>query len=118
MAKEKRTSVHFDRDKNAFVGITKELKKQLSDTFPGVDIDQEISKMHIWLITNPAGRSRIGSINFIMHWLGRSFENKGIQVVSKEKVESDSPLGILYQEYLNDLWKNATHIHEFNTIRR
>lgn len=117
MAKEKRASVHFNRDTQQFVGIDDVVKKQLHDIYKGIDVDSELSKMRLWL-TSSKGKRRIGNIGFIMNWLSNASPSVPTIKEQFDLLESDTPLGELLHEYCMDLWKNREHILEFNTIRR
>lgn len=117
MAKNKRTSVYFDRETLKFVGIDESVKKQLSDTYKGIDVDSELNKMSLWL-NSSRGKKRIGNIGFIMNWLGNASPAPQSISQSFDLIESDTPLGHLLQDYLEGLWKNREHILEFNTIRK
>lgn len=114
MAKEKRASVYFDRDTQHFKNITDDVKKTLSETFPGVNINQELGKMELWLNEHP---SRMGAIGFIMNWLQRACPKPSINT-ELDAMQSDSSLGVILRDYLEDLWKNREHILTFNTIRK
>lgn len=116
MSKDKRNSVYFDRDKLDFVGLDDVVKKQLSEAYPGIDIDSELKKMSLWLCTSK-GKTRKGNIGFIMNWLSNA--SVPTQEISQSTItELDSSLDSLFKDYRKDLWKNREHILEFNTIRR
>ncbi len=106
MAKVKRTSVYFDRESNEFVGLTDTVMSDLAKAYKHVDLQAELSKMKLW-IQSPKGRTRLGTMAFITSWLNN------VKPLDKH----DSPLGTLFDNYLEDLWKNSAHILEFNTIR-
>lgn len=117
MAKDKRTSVYFDREKLEFVGLDDVVKKQLIETYQGIDLDRELNKMKIWLGSSK-GKDRKGTIGFIMNWLQNATPSIPHVSIDLDLMESDSPLGLLLQDYRKDLWKNRENILEFNTIRR
>jgi hypothetical protein len=118
VAKDKRTSVYFDRETLKFVGIDDAVKKQLKETYKGIDVDSELNKMAIWL-TSSKGKKRKGNIGFVMNWLNNASPSTAPTIKEHyDLLESDSPLASLLQDYLKDLWKNREHILEFNTIRR
>lgn len=112
MTKNNRTSIHFDRKLKQFVGITDAIKTELRETFKGVNVDQELSKMSLWLQSDK-GQRRKGHIGFVWNWLSNVHPSLSDQIPLK----SDSPLGILYAEYVQSLWKNREHILESNTLR-
>ncbi len=118
VAKDKRTSVYFDREKLTFVGLDKAQIKQLKDTYKGIDVDSELKKMGLWL-TSSKGNKRKGNIGFILNWLNNASPETTAKINQQlDLYEVDSPLRPLLQEYLQDLWKDREHILEFNTIRR
>jgi hypothetical protein len=117
VAKNKRTSVYFDRETLKFVGIDESIKKQLLDTYKGIDVDSELNKMSLWL-NSSKGKKRTGNIGFIMNWLSNASPIPQTISQSYDLIESDTPLGHLLQDYLEGLWKNREHILEFNTIRK
>lgn len=107
MGKESHTSVYYDRDAQCFVGLDSKIQG-LKKTFMGIDVDQELSKMGLWLQSSK-GKRRKGDIRFILSWLGRSApRNSQLDII-------DSPLTPYIDIYLEDLWKNSQHILEFNT---
>mgnify|MGYP001570165708 CR=1 FL=1 len=116
MIKDKRTSVFFDRETNKFRGIDSQILKQLQDTYEGIDIDKEIKKMCLWLVSEK-GMKRKGHIGFIINWLNNATPMPPTTTEHLDLMQSDSPLGQLVREYLLDLWKDRDHILEFNTIR-
>lgn len=119
MAKDNRTFVYFDRDKLVFVGLEDAQIKQLKETYKGIDVDVELKKMGLWLLSQK-GSKRRGNIGFILNWLNNS-RPQGTPPSTTEQFnlyEVDSPLRPLLQEYLKDLWKGREHILEFNKIRK
>jgi hypothetical protein len=114
--KEEEPSVHFDRKENRFVGITEVIKKRLCETYKDVDVDRELGKMQLWLMDNKKGKTRKGTLSFIINWL-LNVKPSILPTEDKIKAEPSSPLGIVYKDYLKDLWKNREHILEFNTKR-
>lgn len=113
MAQDKRSSVYFDRDTLLFMGLDNVIKKQLSDSYPYVDIDQELNKMGLWL-TTPKGRRRVGNIGFIIHWLN----NANPSVPDKIHKKDVSPIDQLLDEYLGGVWKKAEHILTMNATTK
>lgn len=93
-----------------FVGLTETYKKRLREIYKGVDIDAELSKMCLWL-ASPKGLNRTGEVGFILKWLNNALER--IPVTNNEIT---IPISHIFDDYLKDLWKNAEHILELNTI--
>lgn len=110
-------NIYFDRKRNKFFGITRDIKNQLKKAHKGVDVDAELVKMVLWL-TSPKGLERRGDMTFILGWLGRVFPKPIKPDDSFDLMESNTKLGNLFKEYLTDLWKNKEHIFEINTIKR
>jgi hypothetical protein len=102
-------NVHFDREKQQFVGIDELMKKHLINSYPGIDIEKEFGKMSVWLNT-PKGKTRKGNISFIMNWLGNAEPTR-----PTKEVEIDKHLEPLRENYCKELWKNREHILAFNT---
>ena len=116
MAKDKRNSVYFDRDTNKFIGLDSQILKQLYVTYDGIEVDTEIKKMELWLLSEK-GKRRKGNIGFIINWLNNVTPMPPTKTEQLDLIQSNSPLGHLVREYLMDLWNKAQHILEFNTIR-
>jgi hypothetical protein len=114
MAKRKTTSVSFDRKTNSFTGLEGDVLAQLLATYKGIDVQKELGKMSLWLMSDK-GKDRKGELSFIMYWLNRV---RAEPIVSQsDHSETNLPLGHLLNDYLTDLWKNSSHIHEFNRIK-
>lgn len=116
MAKDNRSTVIFDRETNKFQGLDDQIMKQLRETYPKVDIDLQLNKMSLWLMSD-RGKKRKGSIGFIVNWLNNASPQVMGTTEQLDLIDSDSPLGHLIREYLEEGWKNNQHIYEFNTIR-
>lgn len=99
-----------------FVGIDEAVKKQLRETYKGVNVDFELEKMGLWL-NSPKGKKRSGNIAFVTKWLNNAFLSQAHSVTEQFDL-MDNSLRPLFQEYLQDLWKNREHILKFNTIKR
>lgn len=112
MAKDKRTFVSFDRANYKFIGLTSDLKEELKKTYKGINLESELTKMMIWLISSK-GLMHKGNFSFIKNWLNRAY-----QEVLPPSSDEDTTLADLFKDYLKDLWKNREHILEFNTLRR
>lgn len=116
MAKEKRTSVYFDRKTFKFVNLQEDDIKHLKETYKGIDVDFELNKMGLWLSTK--GKRYQGNIGFILNWLSKSSIANSNTKQHIEQQEQDTPLRPLIHEYLKDLWKGREHILAFNKIRK
>lgn len=118
MGKIKGTSIYFNRETLQFVGVDEAVKKQLSESYKGVNVDAELSKMALWL-SSPKGKKRRGNLGFIMNWLNNACLAEMPPIREQfDLIEVDNPLQPHFQKYLKDLWKNREHILEFNTIKR
>lgn len=117
MAKAKEL-IYFDREKDEFVGITDKVKKQLKELHPSTDLERELLKMTMWL-RSPKGKNRKGTIDFISKWLNNAnkFSPPPQMPSFAVIIDPNSPLAIMYQDYLQELWKNREHILEANTIK-
>lgn len=96
------------------MGVDDAVKKQLSDTYKGVDVNAELGKMGLWL-SSSKGKKRSGNIAFIMNWLNNATPSSGAD--SPCEILDDS-LRPIFHEYLQGLWKNREHILEINTRKR
>lgn len=114
MAKEKRTSVYFDREKLQFVGLDAATKKQLKKTYADIDVEKELGKMELWLASD-RGKRRTGNLAFIVNWLSNAIAGP---TVAQNEPERISPVIELLTDYLKDLWKNREHILDLNTMKR
>lgn len=113
-----KTQVKFDREKREFVGLSEEHKKDLAGIYKGVDIETELKKMGLWLLSTK-GKNRQGTIGFIMNWLGNATPNPPSTTAQLDLLDSQSPVStLLLEHYLQDLWKNKDHIHKFNLIQK
>lgn len=109
MAKEKHTSIYFDREKSLFVGIDAAYCELLKDMFPGVNIILELKKMILWLNSSKGVKSK-GTINFITNWLQKAPITQSLT----PEIEQDTPLRPHIEAYLKDLWKGKEHLLEMN----
>ena len=116
MAKEDRILISYDRLKRQFVGITPELLTELENTFPTVNVVQEIKKMALWLMT-PKGAKRKGNLKFILSWLTRSIPEAPTICQPVNFEDSDSPLPLLVKTYLDELWQGKDNLFHFNSKR-
>ena len=116
MTKDKCTSVYFDRESNKFRGLDSKILDQLKETYDGIDVDVEIKKMTVWLLSEK-GKRRKGNIGFILNWLNNATPMPPTTSEEFDMMQSNSPLGNLVREYLMELWKGKDHIFEFNTIK-
>jgi len=120
LAKDKRTSVYFDRQTNSFIGLKDVEVQRLKETYKGVDVDKEINKMGFWL-SSEKGKNRVGSMSFILHWLDNAIPslNQSSYTTSsndlslqENKLFSDP----VFLTYLEDLWKNTEHLLALNRM--
>lgn len=114
MAKDKPTSILFDRRKHQFSGLDDQKLAEIKQAFPGVDVNSELRKMILWLMS-PNGLKRKGDINFVLSWLSR--------VIPKVMPAEDNPevrtaLDPYFDEYLDELWKGREHILALNRRRK
>jgi hypothetical protein len=113
VAKDK--SVHFDHRKKQFVNLSDEHFQLLGDTFPGIELDVELKKMSLWLLSK--GTSYKGSVSFIMNWLGKApRKSTATQIEIDNSV--NSPLAPFLLAYLEPLWKRAENVLTLNTIHK
>lgn len=112
MAKKKK-DLYFDRETMQFVGIEPKLKEHMVATWRHLDIDYELGRMALWLVS-PAGKTRTADLSFIMRWL-----DNAIIMSPKRPCESkDVALNLSdYDDYLKDLWKDREHILTMNQAK-
>lgn len=89
--------VFFSREERTFINLTSPLIQTLSDTFPGVNVSQQLNEMKLWLIDNP---QRTGTMSFITKWLKKSFQDLPQPYVRQEEStrEVDPELAQLMKE--------------------
>lgn len=110
------SSIFFDRTTREFVGLTYEIKQELLRVYKEIDLDAELMKMKIWLESSK-GKQHKGTIQFISNWLNNSSANA--RWINRDTLqELDASITNLLNDYLNDLWKNKTHILELNRRKR
>jgi hypothetical protein len=114
MTRDRRISVYFDREKREFVGLDAERLEQLKDLYPGINVDNELKKMTLWL-TSWKGKDLKGTMNFITNWLNKV---PITQIPTSKKEEDANPLRPYIDEYLKGLWKGREHILEMNRINK
>ena len=66
--------IFFDRSLNEFKNITAEFLKLMSETYPGVNVEQQLREMKAWLL-RPQNAHYRGDQSFISSWLKRNFES-------------------------------------------
>lgn len=98
-------SVYFDRTLNEFIGIENVINS-LKDAYPDKDINVELCKMKVWLLSSK-GKRRKGNLQFIMNWLGNAKNN----VTKPERISLDE----LKLEYLEEIWSKSHHLLVLNT---
>lgn len=113
MAKDKHTSIYFDRENSCFVGIQEANLQQLKETYANIDVDLEIKKMSLWLLT-PNGKKRKGHFGFILNWLNNAKPTSNIDRSINHGCECDTPLRPWLNDYLRELWKDREHILQMN----
>lgn len=63
------SKIAFDRKTNNFKGLTDEIKSQLQQIFPSVNLSQELQLMAVWLMEKPKYK---GTYAFITKWLKKN----------------------------------------------
>lgn len=107
-------SIYFDREKQVFVGLDGIHLQKLKETYQHVDVDTELNKMTLWLLS-PKGKKRKGNIGFILNWLNNATPCfKPSMNDHLDLLETESPLRLLINDYLRELWKGREHILEIN----
>ncbi len=64
-------------------GITDSDRTQWLDAFPACDVEKQISRMDLWLRSNPAKAKKSNFYRFIVNWLQRQ-QNQGGDVASNK----------------------------------
>jgi hypothetical protein len=108
--------MHFDRKSKLFIDLNDDVLEQLKKTFPLVDVDLELKKMTIWLLTGK-GKAYKGTVGFAMNWLKKAAPNQITIAEELDLLESDSPLSNALKDYSKELWKDKEDIFQFNTIK-
>lgn len=101
--------ISFNRTKGSFEGLTDQVLSDLSSRYSNVDVDRELERMRIWLLSEK-GKRRAGTLSFIESWLGRAPETKKIV----DEIVPAEIQGYLTQ-YLIELWK-TTNITKINRV--
>lgn len=114
MAKDKRSTVYYDRDNRQFMGISESQLNDLKSIYKGVDVEVEIKKMCLWL-ESPKGKKRKGDIGFILNWLNNTTPTKAMIV---SVINADESLTPMITSYLRELWKGKEHLLLLNTGHR
>jgi len=65
--------VFFNRLESKFENLTPDLLQILKETYPGVDVHQQLKEMILWLLANP---HRTGTQAFITKWLKKNMVEK------------------------------------------
>ncbi len=76
--------ISFNRKTKSFDGMTPEILALLHEAFPGVNIQQQLKEMTLWLMANP---HRQGTQPFITKWL-----KKSMQELPKPYVREEDPV--------------------------
>lgn len=117
MTKENCTSIHFDREKLEFVGLTEKKLNSLKKSYKNVDIDGELSRMKVWLCS-ARGIKRKGNQQFITRWLQKASLESQNSSTHNEAYMIPAPLNGLIYDYLKVLWKNREDLLNLNTLRK
>ena len=102
----KRKSVYFDRETISFIGITDEIRSKLVQTYNWVDLDFELNKMSLWLMS-PKGCKRKGTLDFISGWLSRL--PRPIELFNQVSVPDSTN-----SDHLEAIWKQAGPLLNMN----
>lgn len=97
------------------VGIEGKLKEHLAATYRHLDVDYELNRMVLWLVS-PAAKGRSVDLSFVMRWL----DNAIVMSPYKRGHESSEPVALnlsAYEDYLKDLWKDRKHILAMNQAK-
>lgn len=84
-------SVHFSYQTNKFEGLSDSYLCLLKETFPGVDVVQQMREMRLWLIGH-SNLKRVGGHAFITGWLKKSPATQKVHVDQEQ--EFQSPKGL------------------------
>lgn len=74
--------ISFNRTKKEFENLTPEYIQILKQTFPTVNVDQQLKEMRLWLIENT---HREGTQAFITKWLKKNMADNPVYVPEEEK---------------------------------
>lgn len=97
------------------MNLNEEVLALLRDSYKGVDIDSELKKMVLWLLS-PKGKTRKGEIGFIMNWLSNAPVTKKQQdVPTSDDTAGTSSLRPYLDDYLKELWNGREHLLLLNT---
>ena len=72
----KKPKMDFDYDTEKFTNVNQEYLDKWKDTFPAVDIVQEMKQAALWLATNPKKRKK-DVRRFLTNWFSKSQERGG-----------------------------------------
>ena len=64
--------IRFCFDSNKFIGLDEKFIESMRESYPGVKLDQEFSKMKAWLISNPSKAPKNQYASFINRWLSKA----------------------------------------------
>lgn len=88
---KKRGEVHFNLHEEEWVNMRPEYIDVLKESFPALDIDQQLKKMKGWLISNPAkAKSKRDWKKFIYNWL--SSEKPGRQTYQNRQEKEEEKM--------------------------
>lgn len=90
--------IKFDYELEEFEGITEDDIKKWNETYPAIDIRQEIRKAGLWLVANPTKRKK-NIYRFLINWFSRAKPNN-------DMLEDDEDLRKMEQyRKLNEIGK-------------
>lgn len=76
--------------KGGAVDVGEDTSRALAAKYPAVDVDGELLKMHLWLLTNPGGRP-VKIWRFVDNWLRRA-KPKSVAVLKVARVSNINDL--------------------------
>jgi hypothetical protein len=112
------SSIYFDRESLSFVGLTPDVRKQLKQMHPDVDLDRELLRMSFWL-QSPKGKQRKGLLSFIVSWLGRAASRLNAPQENHSNYRQQKQvLEPIEEDFLQDLWKKSKLLLQLNSTTR
>lgn len=117
MKKTSTPSVYFCRKSMEFMHLDDVLLKFLKDQFPKVDVDLELRRMKMWLLSERGQRSK-GTMLFISKWLRNALENVYSKRLPEDEETSSNPLDTYIKRYLEQLWNERQYLTTINTISK
>jgi len=117
MKKTPAPSVYFCRKSMEFIHLDDVMLKFLKDQFPKVDVDLELRRMKMWLLSERGQRSK-GTMLFISKWLRNALENVYSRRLPEDEETSSNPLTDFINKYLENLWSERQYLTTLNTISK